>query len=481
MFDLFLRGILMDEAGGADGGGGAMTMADTGGGTDPGTDLATVDDSGGGDVVDAEVVDDAATDADIEPYQVFEGRQPSKATRTALGTLKATHPKVHKAMYDTLAYRQRVERATGGADPVAVITGLKQEVAAYREAGLPFGVKSAADVAQWLKEIDELDDLFLKGDPQMVERLTSEPEGKANFVKLGPSMLRKLRELAPKMHDAHVARTVLATMDTPSFDIQTAAGPQKISATRALERAIEYGAQKIGEADNPALPYLNILAKFWNNLIGIEQQQPEDLTPAATGPDPRQAELDRREREINERQEREKITEWKKGSDAAITATFRSEFAKQRKARGLKEGLAPEIEVFSIVEGKVRAALTQSPGYKDKIDAYYSANDKDGYLRLRNSKYAELMPVKMAEYFNAMYGPAKGAAARPGTQQQQQRTTTTVKPEQGFRAVNKKPNTNDIDISAMRNAGIMTMSTGKAILKDGNSFGLPGGTKVKWA
>src|ERR1700688_2127405 len=125
MFDDFLSGPLMDEAGGADGGGGAA-VADTGATgadtstaltTTTGTEVSTTSDEG------AEGEGDLITS---EPFRALENGRPSKATSTALQAIHKTHPQLARQIPRDMAVAARLRSEFPGVNPFDAIRSMQR-------------------------------------------------------------------------------------------------------------------------------------------------------------------------------------------------------------------------------------------------------------------------------------------------------------------------------------------------------------------
>lgn len=441
MLDFLNHGPLMDEAG-ADGGG-AVTTTDTSTAltTTGDTSLATTDDTPL-DTGDEAESTDLATTTETAP---LENGRPSKSTSVALQSIAKTHPQLARQIPRDIAVAARLRAKYPGQNPFDAIATMEKRL---KQLG---GEEGIASMQAALRDIEELDALYAKGDPRMIEKMTDTDEGKSAFVKLAPHTMNKWEQLAPKSFSKHFAGMFVNEIVGQRIDMIV----QRIAEMTPKEIAGVDGAK----TPNPVVAELTKIQAWFDRLVNLEKVVPEVLaSPAADEKDPLAAER----AQIAKQKTELKAQNWKSAADAGRDALFTEVWKKETK--GLKISAVDQEDIVARFGLRLPMALEKLPNFTADLREFFENDDKDGYLRYLKGKYAEVIPRVLRAEIQRRYKPANGTQ----TQRTETATTATTKGTvpAGFTHVAAKPAYNDIARGPYGTTQEM-FSKKQAILKSG--------------
>lgn len=458
----WLRGLLMDEAGGGDmgGGGGGMEIATIDSGVDTSTEtgLTVTNDQG-------VTTTDDEPETDLEPYQAWQDGKPSRTTAAALATIKATHPQVAKAIPRAMAVESRLRSEFPNQNPFDAIRSMRKTI---KDLGGEQGIR---DMRQELAEIEELDALYSRSDPRMLDKMTETPEGERAFSKLVPFIPGKLEKLAggpaaivsmapiiagmherlaPNSFNKYMATTMLSDMTRNDLDVHF----------RRLASLVP--------ADNDiAKQSITAIQAYFDRLGGLTKLTPESLAvDTARGEDPQRTELDAERKRLNQEKRGLVIQGWQNSMNVAKGKIIDSAWAALSKGKKISE--VDREDILARFQTKLPIALKQIPNFENALKEFFESDDKDGYLRylqgLHNSHIPRILKAEIQRKF-------PGAAP---AQAQSVTTTTAAKAaiSPGFKRVGAQPDMNSVDMRPGRSNAQMWKDK-KAILKDGS--------RVQWA
>lgn len=447
----FLRSILMDEADSGEGGGGgggstALATADTA--------LATTDDAGSG----GEETALATTDDDGTTQQTDNARKPANP---ALQVLKEhADPEVKKfanTAIRSIAVNRELRTMFPGVNPIAAVKGLQGELVSL--AGRNYNTPDPRDAARRtglqqvrdrLAEIEEIDLMFYGGNPQLLDGMTADDEGKAAFAKLAPHMLGKWKEIAPNAWVATTARQILADMkgaqltDDKGNYIADADIPYRI---QRLSMTLGKAGTAPTELDlNLARNEVAAIAMYLQRLTGLTSLAPEVFTQPKDVADSKLAE---RERKLAERETATRNSEWNNARQ--IMANQATTKAWNQLTKGHEITADDQEECIALFQRRFAAAIkAREPRADDNRKGYVESEDRDGYLSYENYLMNQYGLPALKEQVRRMM--AKMTPPKPG----QQRTTPpaagqppVARSPQGFVKVMAKPPSHVLDYGRM--------------------------------
>jgi hypothetical protein len=442
----------MDEAGGADGGGGAA-VADTGAGGGESTALATTGDTaitttgdeGGG---EGEGEGELITG---EPFRALENGRPSKATSTALQAIHKTHPQLARQIPRDMAVAARLRSEFPGSNPFDAIRAMQRTL---KQLG---GEEGIAQIRASLADMEEMDLLYSGGDPRMLDKMTQTPEGKAAFTKLAPHAFSLYEKLAPNAFTKYMASVILGDIIGQRVDMTM----QRLAELTPRELTGTDGAKM----PNPAVAELTKLDGYLKRLQKFEEL-PSEVTETKT--DPAAADLDRQRKELDQEKRGLVLQGWRQAADSEKVSIFNRAWTAETK--GKKISPVDKEDIQARFWTRLPIALRQIPGFNDNLKEFFENDDKDGYLRYLQSLHAQKIPTILRAEIQRRYG------APNGTQTQRTETTTTttngvLRPplDAGFKRIGAQPAPNDIN---MKLTDTSMFKRKQAVLKDGR--------KVQW-
>lgn len=451
MLDFLTRGPLMEEAGDA-GGGGAAVMESSGdfgesggelsGSESSGSDLASTD----GQVHDAEFVDPG-----VEPSpgtavvkageRFMERGRPTSSGRAVLEALaplgSVTQQKVLKALFYSDYF---MGEFPGGKKDVAALRALNQKYG---------GENGIAELSSIKDQMEHIDELYRASDPEFLDMITSDEEGKRSFAGLlGPALL-KFSQLAPREFAYHNAVSFAHYLDLERVPV--AFGRM----ADLLNRAAEY--QRRGNHEMAASLITEIatthnqLADSLDKVYAASRNPPEAQSTRAV-PDDRTRQLDEREQALQRQ-------EWETAVGTERRRIFAKNFAEVTKGRDLTSDQDSAIKGFYelAMNAKLKAWQNNAP-------RFLANSDRDGYLREQFGFFQKAIPEALRQAVQrAMPGkPGPKASSTTSTGTTVPRGTTP--PKDGAIRVARMPATGEIDV-VRTTPGMLTSN--QAYLKTG--------------
>jgi hypothetical protein len=290
----------------------------------------------------------------------------------------------------------------------------------------------------------EFDQQYTQADPKAIEFMTSDPQGQEAFVKLMPAALHKFEQLHPDGFSQYMAQVIGGTLGQHGIPL-------------ALERLADF----IG--DNPkAVEQWNKLAGFVKFIGDLSQKQVQAPKFGSGAPDTNGQQQFEQEKQAFEREK------WRSSAGGEQEQAYQSEWS--RIAAGRKVSDVQKAAIEELFISRLNKAIAKG-GHTEKLDRYFSAKDRDGFMRYASNLNKTELPKALREAFDmimpsrpgpnpGMATPAKnGTPAKPGTI------------AEGFTSVGKQPGAGEIDYRNPFNTPANFMA-GKAILTSGK--------KVQW-
>lgn len=397
-----------------------------------------------------------------------------------------------KKFYNTVvrdrAFRKELGAMFPGVNPKAAVQSLVNDMVGL--AGRHFNTPDPRDAAKRtglqqvrdrLAEIEEIDLMFYGGNPQLLDGMTGDEEGRAAFAKLAPHMDNKWKEVAPNAWTAKTARQILADM--------TGAQLTNEKGQVVANADIPYRVQRLtmalqGDKDGNVTPMemqmarneVAAIAAYVQRITGLTSLAPEVFTPTKDAADSKLAE---RERKIAEREASTRNAEW--GSARQIMANQATTKAWNQLTKGHDVPAEDQEECIALFQSRFDKAIkAREPRADDTRKGYIESEDRDGYLAYEQYLMNTYGVPALKEQVKRML--AKLTPAKPGSQSATTTTTATnghpavKQPATGFFKLTAKPPTNVMAYS------LMTPEMVKA--KQGvlriPFAGKPAGTKVTW-
>ncbi len=449
MLDFLQRGLLMDEAGGADAGGGvavADAASDFGGGVDTGT--------GGEDttVHDAEFVDTGTELARVEPgtpgtvkpgeRAVMNGKFTGSG-RAAIESLRTLSPKLAQEVTQALLTRDWFLKEMPGG---------KKELATLRELAKSNGGEEGISELRFKSEqLDQIDDLFASSDPKFIDQITSDDDGKRAFAGLMGPALAKFAQIAPQHFAWHNAKNFVHLMNTGN--LPTSFATQAAIMNRAAKAYSEGNHQLAASFLAEIIETHNGIVDFYNQIRGAADKQPAAL---GTAKDPA---LDDRSKQLTQREQALQKQEWETAVASQRRSIFAKTWAEQTKGRTLTPDQDSTVKGF--YELRMSAKIKQ---WQNQAERFFANNDKTGYLREQIAFFQKAIPEAIRQAMQ------QGLPAKPGPKgaTTTQARTATTRPSAAAPAgairVAKMPTTGELD--AVRTTSAM-LSANQAFRKDG--------------
>lgn len=460
-----LLSFLMFPDGGEGGGGGAVATIPSGGDITP----------SGGDTSLVPSGESTETEPSGESTAVATrtGRQPSNVSLAFLRQ-QPEHKAFANEAEKALAFRQALRDKFPGESPMRAIETLQRDLQslAGRYATTPdprdpehrTGIQQIRDK---LAELEEVDLLFYGADPKLFDGMTSDEEGKAAFAKLAPYAFSKFKQIAPKAYQAWFAKQFVASM---KYDMLNDANGKPVTAADIPLR-LQRLWDSIPDDNKIAKSELNAIWAYVNQIQALELQAPEDLTPARKGDD----QLSERERRLEQRE--------REGRDKELTGK-RLQIANaiagkewDRLTKGFT--VSPEEKEDTLALYRVRLNRSMDSGDPDrqqKRQDFMESGDTDGLLQYERYLQEKHTPKSMkAEVDKLLARKKPGPRPTPTPSNGTQQRPTPATP--GFLKLNAKPLDSDLAYNLMSKP-MVKMRQG--VLRNGNSIGKPGGTRVSW-
>lgn len=484
----------MEEAGGDGAGGGGDSTALV---VSTGTEVAAGDGtSDGGDSTGDGAV--ATLTADNEP--VFEGGKLSQSASKTFRSLESANPNARTIL-------GRAQRALGTVAKLTAMFGPKpfDRINALRK--LEKEVGGAAGLQALREASDDLtlnDQLYERGDPQLIANMTEAPAAKQAFVKLFPHVVTKMRELAPKGYTRWFGAQIVSALEKLEMVTQKDADGRVI-ATDPID--MPFKLRRILSQ----LPQLQD-GKFAGGTLTAEQQHaihadlgqiyawvevmrswanatPEDMTPAKEDTSAA-AVAKARQNEDNAVQDA-----WATKRDSICNEILSDEVRKQTKDMNLSSTIIADITARA--RAGVNAIRKAKPGNHQKQHGYLEAKDQKGYLAYNKGIFSDHAP-ETVEKAVALYAkkssrrtPAGATAARaaaPGTAGAQSQTTAQtgqivkLTPQQAEKLGGRSGITRWMKqalIPGQPGTTVDMLKQGRYVLRKGNPANLPENTIVQ--
>lgn len=383
----------------------------------------------------AEPAAESEPSGDQKDFRPLENGKLTQAGRQVLEKLKAENPQVAKAVQRALFMEDRLRREIPGG--FKEVQELRQRV---EQLGGETGIQEIqAEMDGWRG----FDEMYTAGDPKVLEFLTETPEAQAAFLKIAPAAFDRFREAHPDGYNAYMTQVFAA-------DLQENQIPLMLERLAWLAK------------DNPEIMDLQQRLANYVSRIGQLSRKPVTAPAAASPakPDARIAELEQREQQFVRK-------EWAGEAQQKHSTLFNQEWRKQIGDRKLSDTQAAAIrELYGL---KLGAILKAKPDFNQNLEKYFKAGQKDGFLKLHNTTYAEAVPRALRAAINSMGVGAKpgpkgteGKPGSPGAAKPIKPTNGTV--NAGFTFVAQKP-----EMSTVNNRATTPemWTAGRAILRDG--------------
>lgn len=380
--------------------------------------------------------------------QALQGKELRQALRNSLAEIRGKNPSVAREFKEAVYARDELRREfPGGLQEAREIRDTLNGISAVDSTtGTELKGREALDLIQ--KEsayLQQLDQHFSSANPALWDQLVeAQPE---SFIRLMPSAIEKLEQLAPDAFASLIANRMLADMAQEGVidDLKwlaRVAGENK-EAKEIAGRTIAYLQRLSGFAQKPFEAPKNL--KAGNNQNG--QQGGEDRVA-------------QRERDLN-------IREYRSAHGQVAQQMFATELAKHTAGRNVSQ--EQKTAIIELVTNALTRAETAED--KKKIDRYFAANDKAGYLQFKRSILDRSLSSAVERAVAVTIGRKPGPGAKGGGQgqrqgQQQQGGKQQPQAAQGWKQVAQSPHQNDIDWARTRQHG--SVLEGRYILRDGS-------------
>ncbi len=454
MLDFLERGPLMDEAGGGDGGGGlavADASSDFGGGGETGEgDSAAADDG----VHDAEFVD-PGTEIQVREQQVpaqikagehaIQNGRWTGSGKAIIENVSQLGPSARKEVMQALLIRDYYhQQFPGGKKEVAQLRQLAEK------SGGEQGIGELQSIAEQMREIDTMYD---NADPNFIERITSDDQGKRNYSRLMIPALNKFDQVAPKQMRHYQMVGFMHLMDGWGLPTQFA------TQAAILKRAAQ--AYNAGQYELAAGFLSEILAGNDQIANTLSQVYTEAQSPRPALDDPKNPQIDDQTRKLTQDRQALQKEQWEFSVSTERKRLFNKSFSELTKGRTL----TPQQD--SDIKGWYEMRLNQLiKGWSNNSQRFLQSSDKDGYLKEQFAFFQKSIPEAMRYAVNRMVpakpGP-KSDGARPGAIKPPVPRGTSQNGAPAVR-IAKMPPTSDLD--AIKTTGEM-LSANRAYTKDG--------------
>lgn len=296
-----------------------------------------------------------------------------------------------------------------------------------------------------LEFFHNLDQQFTAGDPRFIKAMIDAPGGQDAFLKLAPSMMAEYERIWPEGFANFVDGQLLDRLRNADFRVN-------------LERLADFLAQlPEGTVRDNAASYWVAIRDFYNTLTASAKAKPAmpiSATPAPVA-DTRSADLDRRERELKQKEFR----------DAGM-AEIDGEFARQWKTLA-KGTTAIMSHIRPAFDQRMKAALTADKSVDKAIQGYVSRGDVDGYRSYMRAQYAKngarILKAELGHYRTGTPAAAPvvpGAAPVAGD-------PVAAKTEAGWTALNRRLTPAEYANVDLESTTRAMFAEGKAVMKNG--------------
>jgi hypothetical protein len=428
-------GPLFDEAGGADGGGGAPADAGALAVADTGTAVTATDDG---------AVAEPATDPGAGALSPFDGH--GNITSSFSEHLKTIDPKVKGIMLRGLGIQSAVTKELGKNWRDTVRT-IKAENQVLKQTLMRLGDTQDLDqaidiISEVLESTDTLDKLFAAGDPKALAAMTETPEGKVGFQRLMPHAMALWEQMNPQAFASHIAGRVIADMRTPQKLKDSRGNEHNVRLAWDMEDLARHTPAELMDGDkrvpNPAVAILAKINAWLEKYAALEQATPEP--PKLPEPVKSDDALNQREQDLNTREARLKAGQWFAVADAGKHQIY---------DKAVREilGKTPGAGVLDAVQAAVALHLpiaVKADPLHSTLRGYWDSGDREGYSRAVRVMHERHIPRLVKKYGLPLVGKTAARVAAPGA------PAGTGPAAAGFIKVNARPDRNTIDLNRHR-------------------------------
>ncbi len=363
----------------------------------------------------------------------------AEATKTALDGIKATNPGIAAGLQKVIHHFDQIRREFPGG--MKELRTMKERLETAEQLGGTGGMDS---LKQELAGFREYDRQFMTADPAFVKTMLDAEPGA--FQRLAPVIFSEFQKVNPAGYSTLIAQGTIKDMMDSRFPVQM----------DMLAYQLSELSRELVAANSPLATLVNRAIETFNNgpfsyftkvdaAAKAEIKMPDEAKPQAN---PSQSEKHALTREL-----------WGTDTGKALGALYREEFAKQAAGRKLTDNQKTQIaELFSTRLGK---ALTNTPGYEDRVNAYIAAGDRQGNLRYQTSLYKQ----HTERILTSLLGPGKARTAGTAPVQRPSDNGTPVAAPvntNGFIMLGKPPLPSEIDPRTTPNM----IDRNQAILRD---------------
>jgi hypothetical protein len=319
------------------------------------------------------------------------------------------------------------------------LTGLQADLTEYRKLDEDFKTASPAFVDTMAKHNPEA---FAKLMPMGMERLAK--DSPVEFQQMIPGLISQYQKINPEGYASYFAGVMLNTL--VNWDVSVA--------TSIL-------AQYIPETS----PARTELAKIEDTLKTLKALSSKPLVKAQEKPpaEVQNIEQVRQQEELRHRKEvwdMKAVSLTEKVFDPILTNALKGRNVSEQNLAGIKE-------LYSSASRRLTFAL---PGFKEKAQQYFNANDFQGYERHLKSSYESVAPRAAKEAIDRVL-PSNGKRTTTTTQPAKQNGQPgPVTPPVGFKSVDKMPSAAEMNTEHPQAREMFRKK--QAILKNG--------TRVQW-
>ena len=284
----FGSGPLMEESDGGifdSGGGGGDAIGSNALATIPSADVAS---PSSGDPAPAASGEPGTAVTKFSGHIYTEDNKINPAARPIMEMLRKEHPVFEQRLRGVIHEGKslRAEFPGGLAEVRERIAGLQRIIDDFG------GEDQLSEARGELEFFHNLDQQFTAGDPRFLKAMIDSPGGHEAFLKLAPSMMAEYENMHPEGFANFIDNKLVGRMRDADFRVN-------------LERLADFLVQlPEGQIRENAATYWVAIRDFYNKLTSSAANKPAAPTFAAAAavPDNRSAELDRRERELRERE-----------------------------------------------------------------------------------------------------------------------------------------------------------------------------------
>ena len=369
-----------------------------------------------------------------QPYRAVteDGKRLDEKARATIEEIRAKDPALAKELRNALFEVDRFKREVPGG-----LTEVRELRQAIENLGGEPGIREAQEkLAGW----DSFDDQYMAGDPKALEFMLSSPESQQAFLKLAPMAFNKFEEMNPEGYAAYISQRVIGDALANRIPVAIELTQHFLAAGDTAKATEEFG---------------KILAWF-QGLDATSKKAvnaPQSKAPNAAD-DPRFKELVARDTERTR-------DEWRRETATEQNRVYASEL--NRFLAGRKVTDIQREDILHRVQTKLGLRIKEQ---EKTLDRYFSAKDKEGFLKFANSFSRKHIPELLREAVDR-YVPTKPGPKAPPTQNGAPvRPPVGGKPAQGFAYVQEMPGRDKIDWSNPFNT-LSNIKDGKAITLDG--------------